>query len=55
MVRGVDQLATQSVLIGADVASLTNSTKLPVIAAMTCDVREYTIHRYVSLSEALVL
>jgi uncharacterized repeat protein (TIGR01451 family) len=52
---GVDQLAMQSVLTGEDVASMSNSGKLPVMAAMTCVVGEYAIPGYQSLSEALVL
>ena len=52
---GVDHLAMQSVLTEDDVASMTNSTKLPVMAAMTCVVGEYAIPGYNSFSEALVL
>ena len=52
---GVDHLAMQSVLTEDDVAAMTNSTKLPVMAAMTCVVGEYAIPGYNSLSEALVL
>ncbi len=53
---GVDHLAMQPVLTEDDVVfHMTNSTKLPVMAAMTCVVGEYGIPGYNSLSEVLVL
>ena len=52
---GVDHLAMDSVLSEDDLGLMTNSTKLPVVAAMTCVVGEYAIPGYNSLSEALVL
>ena len=51
---GVDRLASEGLLASADVPSLHNTERLPVVAAMTCVVGNFGISGYDSLGEALV-
>jgi hypothetical protein len=52
---GVDRLATEGLLRTIDLVSLVNQNSLPVLTAMTCNVGQYAVPGYDSLSEALVL
>jgi hypothetical protein len=55
---GLNCLAQQGwlgLLLTSDMASLTNSDKLPVVTAFTCMVGQYAIPGYDALAEALVL
>ncbi|MBI5076232.1 MAG: DUF11 domain-containing protein [Nitrospirae bacterium] len=51
---GVDRLAGEGLLQMSDVASLQNTVKPFVLAAMTCSVGNFALPGYDSLSEALV-
>lgn len=52
---GMDRLAAEGLLKSADVASLQNEDRLPILAAMTCVVNRFEIPGYDTLSEALML
>lgn len=52
---GLDRLATEGLLRTADVASLQNGDRLPVMTAMTCVVSRFEIPGFDTLTEALLL
>ena len=51
---GVDRLAQEGLLTTADVASLSNGSKLPVVTALTCNIGRHELPGFTSLGEALV-
>jgi hypothetical protein len=52
---GLDRFAQEGLLLTADVPTMTNNEKLPVVTAMTCIVGHYAFPGLDTLSEALVL
>ncbi len=51
---GLDRLANEGLLLSSDIASLQNTGKPFVLAAMTCTVGNFALPGYDSLAEALV-
>ena len=49
-----NRLATEGILTSADVASLTNAPRLPVVAMMTCTANRFDYPGYEYLGEALL-
>jgi hypothetical protein len=52
---GVDRLSQDGILTVADVESMTNLSKLPVMSAMTCVIGNFAVPGFTSLGEALIL
>lgn len=51
----LDRFAQEGLLLAADVASLTNSAKAPLVVSMTCIVGRYSVPGYACLGESLLL
>jgi hypothetical protein len=52
---GMDRLSQDGILLSADVASMTNSGKLPVMTAMTCLIGNFAVPGFTTLGETLIL
>lgn len=50
---GLDRLSPQSLLTSGDVASLANGPRLPVMAALSCNVNRFDVPGFSSLGEVL--
>lgn len=51
---GLDRFSSDGLLTSADVAGLTNGSKLPVVTAMTCTINRFAVPGVPSLGEVLV-
>lgn len=51
---GIDRLAEEGLLESADISLLTNGTRLPVMALMTCTTSLFAVPGYDSIAESLV-
>ena len=52
---GLDRLASEGLLTAADVGSLVNGDRLPVVTALTCAAGRFAMPGYVCLGETLLL
>ncbi|MDP9121567.1 MAG: C25 family cysteine peptidase, partial [Acidobacteriota bacterium] len=50
---GLDRLSSESVLTSEDAAALANGPRLPVVAALTCNVNRFDVPGFSSLGEVL--
>lgn len=52
---GIDRMANEGLLTTANASSLTNSSRLTVLVALTCSIGQYSLPGYDCLSEVLLL